>query len=68
MPSNRVYRAAIPVEAAWAELRNHAGTQFDGAIVELFEKAVDIDELVAREAAAAALSAEHPATSAPGAG
>jgi putative two-component system response regulator len=54
MTSNRVYRAAIPVEAAWAELRKYAGTQFDSAIVELFEQAVDIGGLVAREAAAAA--------------
>jgi response regulator RpfG family c-di-GMP phosphodiesterase len=54
MTTNRVYRAAIPVEAAWAELRKYAGTQFDSAIVELFEQAVDIGGLVAREAAAAA--------------
>jgi HD-GYP domain-containing protein (c-di-GMP phosphodiesterase class II) len=67
MTTNRVYRAAIPVEAAWAELRKHAGTQFDSTIVELFEKAVDIDELVARQAAIAA-SERHPATSARGAG
>ena len=67
MTTDRVYRAAIPVEAAWAELRKHAGTQFDAAIVELFEKAVDIGELVAREAAGAA-SAKRPATSAGGAG
>ena len=53
MTSNRVYRAAVPVEAAWAELLAHSGTQFDPAIVELFEQAVDIGGLVAREAAAA---------------
>jgi putative two-component system response regulator len=58
MTTNRIYRAAIPIEAAWAELRKHAGTQFDPAIVELFEKAVDIGELVAREAAAARHRAE----------
>jgi putative two-component system response regulator len=67
MTSNRVYRAAIPVEAAWAELRKHAGTQFDRAIVELFEQAVDIGGLVAREAAAAAHPAEHQAASPRGA-
>jgi putative two-component system response regulator len=57
MTTNRVYRVAIPVEAAWAELRKHAGSQFDPAIVELFEKAVDLPALVAREEAAASLDA-----------
>jgi putative two-component system response regulator len=62
MTTNRVYRAAIPVEAAWAELREHSGTQFDSSIVELFEQAVDIGELVAREAVAAGSPAaeRHP--------
>jgi putative two-component system response regulator len=50
MTTNRVYRAAIPAEAAWQELRTNAGSQFDPAIVELFEQVVDIDGLVAREA------------------
>jgi len=68
MTTHRVYRAAIPVEAAWAELRKYAGTQFDPAIVELFEQAVDIGGLVAREAAAAAQPAAQPTTSARGTG
>jgi putative nucleotidyltransferase with HDIG domain len=59
MTTNRVYRAAIPVEAAWAELHEHSGSQFDPAIVELFETVVDIDDLVAREAVAAGRSAER---------
>jgi putative two-component system response regulator len=58
MTTTRVYRGAIPAEAAWAELRNHAGSQFDPAIVEVFEKAVNIGALVAREKAAAARVAE----------
>jgi putative two-component system response regulator len=57
MTSTRVYRAAIPVEAAWDELRKNAGSQFDPTIVELFEKAVNIDELVARQTAASANAA-----------
>jgi putative two-component system response regulator len=68
MTTHRVYRAAIPVEAAWAELRKYAGTQFDPAIVELFEQAVDIGGLVAREAAAAAQPAAQPTTSSRGTG
>jgi putative two-component system response regulator len=53
MTTNRVYRAAISIEAAWAELRAHAGSQFDPGIVELFERAVDIAGLVARDDSAA---------------
>jgi putative two-component system response regulator len=53
MTTDRVYRAAIAVEAAWDELRRNAGSQFDPAIVELFEQAIDVDDLVAREAVAA---------------
>ena len=59
MTTNRVYRAALPIEEAWAELRRHSGTQFDPAIVELFEKVVDIGDLVTREAVAAAGAAER---------
>lgn len=36
MTVDRVYRAALPVQAAWEELRRHAGTQFDPEIVEAF--------------------------------
>jgi diguanylate cyclase (GGDEF)-like protein len=33
MTSDRPYRAALPLEAALAELERHAGTQFDAAVV-----------------------------------
>ncbi len=36
MTVDRVYRPALPVQAAWEELRRHAGTQFDPSIVEAF--------------------------------
>ncbi len=36
MTVDRVYRPAMPVQAAWEELRRHAGTQFDPEIVEAF--------------------------------
>ena len=36
MTVDRVYRPALPVQAAWEELRRHAGTQFDPEIVEAF--------------------------------
>ena len=36
MTSNRPYRAPLSIEAAYAELKRCAGTQFDPAIVELF--------------------------------
>jgi len=39
MTSDRVYRPALPVETALAELRKGQGTQFDPQIVELFVKA-----------------------------
>ncbi len=39
MTNDRVYRKAIGVEAAWEEIRRHAGGQFDPAIVEAFEAA-----------------------------
>ncbi len=41
MITDRIYRAALPVERAWAELRAHRGTQFDPEIVDAFEKIVD---------------------------
>src|ERR1035437_1020926 len=41
MTSDRVYRPAMPVERAWAELRAHSGTQFDPRIVDVFEQVVD---------------------------
>jgi HD-GYP domain-containing protein (c-di-GMP phosphodiesterase class II) len=36
MTSDRSYRQAMPVDAALEQLRQHAGTQFDAAIVEAF--------------------------------
>jgi putative two-component system response regulator len=41
MVSDRIYRPALPVERAWAELRAHAGSQFDAEIVAVFEQVVD---------------------------
>jgi putative two-component system response regulator len=41
MISDRIYRAALPLERAWAELRAHAGSQFDAEIVAVFEQVVD---------------------------
>jgi HD-GYP domain-containing protein (c-di-GMP phosphodiesterase class II) len=36
MTSDRVYRAALPVEDARAELERCAGTQFDRLVVDAF--------------------------------
>lgn len=47
MTNDRVYRKAIPVEQAWDEVRRNSGSQFDPAIVELFEVAVALDRLEA---------------------
>ncbi len=41
MTTDRIYRAALPVERAWAELRAHRGTQFDPDMVDAFERVVD---------------------------
>jgi putative two-component system response regulator len=41
MTSDRVYRAALPVDRAWSELRAHSGTQFDPKILAVFEQVVD---------------------------
>jgi putative two-component system response regulator len=41
MTTDRIYRPALPVERAWAELRAHRGSQFDPDIVDAFEKIVD---------------------------
>jgi diguanylate cyclase (GGDEF)-like protein/putative nucleotidyltransferase with HDIG domain len=40
MTADRSYRAAIGGEAALAELRAHAGTQFDTELVEAFEESI----------------------------
>ena len=39
MTSDRVYRAALPVDVAFAELAKGRGTQFDPQIVDLFQMA-----------------------------
>jgi putative two-component system response regulator len=41
MTSDRIYRPALPLERAWAELHAHAGSQFDPEIVAAFEHVVD---------------------------
>ena len=41
MTSDRIYRPALSLDRAWAELRAHAGTQFDPHIVDVFEQVVD---------------------------
>jgi putative two-component system response regulator len=41
MTSDRIYRPALPMERAWAELHAHSGTQFDPEIVEVFKQVVD---------------------------
>jgi HD-GYP domain-containing protein (c-di-GMP phosphodiesterase class II) len=39
MTSDRVYRAALPVDVAFAELGKGRGTQFDPHIVDVFQAA-----------------------------
>lgn len=41
MTNDRIYRPALPMDRAWAELRANSGTQFDPEIVEVFEQVVD---------------------------
>ena len=41
MTSDRIYRSALPVDRAWAELRANSGSQFDPEIVAVFEQVVD---------------------------
>jgi putative two-component system response regulator len=41
MTSDRIYRPALTLDRAWAELRAHTGTQFDPDIVAVFEQVVD---------------------------
>jgi putative two-component system response regulator len=41
MTTDRIYRPALPIDQAWAELRAHTGTQFDPEIVAAFEQTVD---------------------------
>ncbi|HEX7490145.1 MAG TPA: HD domain-containing phosphohydrolase, partial [Candidatus Limnocylindrales bacterium] len=41
MTSDRIYRAALPMDRAWDELKAHSGTQFDPEIIAVFEQVVD---------------------------
>jgi putative two-component system response regulator len=41
MTTDRIYRPALSLDRAWAELHAHSGTQFDPEIVEVFEQVVD---------------------------
>ena len=46
MTTGRPYRKALPLEAAIAELRRVAGSQFDPAVVEAVLRVVERDEVV----------------------
>ena len=43
MTNDRVYRRAIPEEQAWDEIRKNAGTQFDPALVEIYDSIAAAD-------------------------
>ena len=45
MTSDRVYRKALSVEVAIAELKQNKGTQFDPMIVDLFLELINSKEL-----------------------
>lgn len=51
MTTDRPYRAALPEEAAIAELKRCAGTQFDPKIVEVFIKVLEIEDSIVKSAA-----------------
>ena len=44
MTSDRPYRKAMSFARAMAELRKHAGTQFDPAVVEALERVIAHEE------------------------
>ncbi len=46
MTSDRTYRAALPIDAAIEEIRQHAGTQFDAGLVERL-LSLDLGEFMA---------------------
>lgn len=63
MTSDRVYRAALPVEVAFEELRKGSGAQFDPQIVELFQQAYEARGLLGEPRVARVASPERrPAT------
>jgi HD-GYP domain-containing protein (c-di-GMP phosphodiesterase class II) len=63
MTSDRVYRAALSLEVALAELRKGRGTQFDPQIVDLFEAATRNQPAVSEtEASAGAVPVKPLAT------
>jgi putative two-component system response regulator len=43
MTNDRVYRKAIPEDQAWEEIHRNSGTQFDPAIVEIYEMIATAD-------------------------
>ena len=53
MTADRPYRRALPLEAARAELRRGAGTQFDADVVAVFERILDRTEAPLSEASRA---------------
>jgi len=57
MTNDRVYRKAIPEDQAWEEIRRNSGSQFDPAIVELYELIADADAPLINGAAAVAPAA-----------
>jgi putative nucleotidyltransferase with HDIG domain len=58
MTSDRPYRRGLPVDRALAELRRHAGTQFDGVIVEALVAVHEGSAGAARQREPAAEAAE----------
>jgi diguanylate cyclase (GGDEF)-like protein len=50
MANGRPYRESVPTAAALSELRRHAGTQFDAAVVEAFADAIAARDAVPRAA------------------
>ena len=60
MTADRPYRLALPIEAARAELRRGAGTQFDAAVVTVFERILDRTEAPFQATLAAATAVKAP--------
>ncbi len=56
MTSDRVYRKALPLEGAVAELRRFAGRQFDASVVEALARLLDRGEIRMDESPAPAAS------------